>query len=64
VSLATVERASSDILRTRFRTVTTGFGGAALDIDNDDDLAVAEKMLGPWKALQTERAGPAMLAGR
>ncbi len=64
VSLATVERASSGILRTRFRTVTTGFGGAALDIDNDEDRAVAEKMLGSWRALQTERAGPAMLPGR
>jgi hypothetical protein len=64
VSLAVVEQASSGLLRTRFRTVTTGFGGAALDIDNDVDLAVAEKMLGPWKALQTERAGRAMLPGR
>jgi GTP:adenosylcobinamide-phosphate guanylyltransferase len=64
VSLDVVERASSGLLRTRFRTVTTGFGGAALDIDNDQDLAVAEKMLGPWKALQTERAAPVMLTPR
>jgi GTP:adenosylcobinamide-phosphate guanylyltransferase len=64
VSLDVVERASSALLKTRFRTVNTGFGGAALDIDNDEDLAVAEKMLGAWRALQTERAAPVMLPPR
>ena len=56
VSLRTVERGLSAMLRTRFRTVETLLGGAALDIDNDDDLEVAEKMLERWKAMQIRTA--------
>ena len=54
--LATIERASSALLRTRFRTVTTELGGAAIDVDNDADLEVVEKMLERWKALQVRVA--------
>src|SRR5262245_49270881 len=53
VPLAAIERASSALLKTRFRTVTTELGGAAIDVDNDVDLEIVEKMLEPWKALQT-----------
>ncbi len=52
VSLRNVERGIGAMLRTEVRTVNTGLGGAALDIDNDADLEVAEKMLGHWKAYQ------------
>jgi len=61
VPLRVVERAASGLLRARFRTVFTVLGGAAVDVDNDADLAVANKMLGPWKAMQTELARQAML---
>jgi len=56
VPLATIHRASSALLRTRFETVTTELGGAAIDIDNEADLEVAEKMLERWKAMQARQA--------
>jgi CTP:molybdopterin cytidylyltransferase MocA len=56
VPLAVVERGIGALLRTRFRTVATGLGGAAVDIDNDADLAVADKMIDGWKARQTRAA--------
>jgi GTP:adenosylcobinamide-phosphate guanylyltransferase len=52
VPLARVERALSSLLRTRLRTVVTAYGGAAMDVDNDEDLAVVEKMLPAWKEMQ------------
>ncbi len=52
VPLATVERGIGALLRTRFATVVTGLGGAAIDIDNDADRAVADKMIELWKARQ------------
>jgi CTP:molybdopterin cytidylyltransferase MocA len=57
VSVRTVERAAGALLRTHFRTVVTGHGGAALDVDNDPDCEVADKMFAQWKALQL-RGGP------
>ena len=54
VSLPAVERGMSKMLRTRLRFVITELGGAALDIDNEADLAVAEKMMGRWKAKQAD----------
>ncbi|MCH6562809.1 MAG: NTP transferase domain-containing protein [Myxococcales bacterium] len=56
VSLQTVERGIGALLRTRFCTVTTYLGGAALDIDKDDDLLVVEKMLARWKEMQVRIA--------
>lgn len=56
VPLRTVERAIGAMFRTEFVTVTTALGGAAMDIDNAEDLAVAEKMIGRWKALQARMA--------
>jgi len=61
VSLRTIEHCIGALLRTRFRTVITGYGGAALDVDNDADLAAAEKMWDRWRSMQTERAAIAML---
>ena len=52
VSLSAVERGVGALLRTRMRTVVTGLGGAALDVDNDHDFAVVDKNLARWKALQ------------
>ena len=43
-------------MRTRFTTVTTELGGAAIDVDNEADLDVVEKMLERWKAMQTRMA--------
>lgn len=56
VSLRTVERGLGALLRTRFATVETHLGGAALDVDNGDDLDVADKMLERWKAMQIRTA--------
>ena len=56
VSLATVERGIGKLLDTRVRTTVTILGGAAVDIDNALDLAAAEKMIGPWKAMQLRTA--------
>ena len=52
VPLAVVERGLGALLRTRFRFVMTHLGGAALDVDNEPDLEVVEKMIGQWKAQQ------------
>lgn len=52
VPLSAIERAASALLRTRFRTVTTELGGAAIDVDNEVDLETVEKMLERWKAQQ------------
>ena len=56
VPLAMIHRASSALLRTRFATVTTELGGAAIDVDNEADLEVVEKMLERWKAMQARSA--------
>ena len=56
VSLATVERGIGALLKTRFTTVVTALGGAALDVDNDADLEALDKHLEPWKAMQVRRA--------
>ncbi len=56
IPLARIERGISGLLRTRFRTVITAFGGAALDVDNDQDLDVVDKMLFPWKERQARLA--------
>ena len=59
VSLPAVERGMSKMLRTQLRFVMTELGGAALDIDNEADLAVAEKMMGRWKELQARQTSAA-----
>jgi CTP:molybdopterin cytidylyltransferase MocA len=45
-------RCIGKILGTRTGTIETHYGGAALDIDNEKDLEVVEKMYEPWTALQ------------
>jgi GTP:adenosylcobinamide-phosphate guanylyltransferase len=61
VSLGTVERGIGALLRTRFATTVTAHGGAALDVDNDLDLAIVDKNLERWKALQIRLAREATL---
>jgi GTP:adenosylcobinamide-phosphate guanylyltransferase len=56
VPIAMIDRAASALLRTRFTTVTTELGGAAIDVDNEADLEVVEKMLERWKAMQARHA--------
>lgn len=56
IPIATVERGIGELLGTRFTTVLTGFGGAALDVDNDEDLEAVSKMLFVWKRRQAELA--------
>ena len=59
VSLPAVERGFSAILQTKLRFVMTELGGAAIDIDNEEDLRVAEKMIDRWKEMQTRLANAA-----
>ncbi len=61
VSLRKVERGIGGLLRTRFTTVVTGLGGAALDVDNDEDLAAVDKNLERWRAMQTRLARAATM---
>jgi hypothetical protein len=56
IPMARVERGISGLLQTRFRTQITALGGAALDVDNDHDLDVVDKMLFPWKERQARLA--------
>ena len=56
VSLPAVERGIGALLRTRFTTVSTELGGAALDVDNDEDFEAADKLLERWKADQIRMA--------
>ena len=60
VSLRTIERCASALLRTRFVLVTTEIGGAAMDVDNDADRAAAEKRIDEWRAMQRERSAAAL----
>ncbi len=56
IPLGRIERGISGLLRTRFRTVSTALGGAALDVDNDADFEVVDKMLFRWKERQARLA--------
>jgi GTP:adenosylcobinamide-phosphate guanylyltransferase len=64
VGLATLERAASALLCTRVAAVVTRFGGAALDVDNEADCEVADKMFAAWRSIQLEPLPPAMLCAR
>ena len=61
VSLRNAERSLSDLIRGRLVTVVTALGGAAIDVDNEADLAVLEKRIEEWKAQQIRRARHANL---
>ena len=63
-SLDTVARGIGALLRIRIEFVVTELGGAALDVDNAEDLAAAEAMFESWKARQARLAGRAPEAGR
>jgi GTP:adenosylcobinamide-phosphate guanylyltransferase len=54
-SLPTVERGMSALLQTRVLCATTARGGAALDIDNAEDLDVAARTFERWKRIQEDR---------
>ena len=56
VSLRTVELGIGSLLDTRFRTILTHLGGAAVDVDNNEDLVVVEKMAEFWKTRQARQA--------
>jgi CTP:molybdopterin cytidylyltransferase MocA len=64
VSLRTIERCGSLLLQTRFALVTTELGGAAMDVDNDEDRAAAETMFDTWNAMQRRQARAALRAVR
>jgi hypothetical protein len=55
IPIARVERAVSSLLGTRFRFAVTEFGGAALDIDNDEDFAAAQARFAEWSKRELAR---------
>ena len=48
IPIARVERAVSSLLGTRFRFAVTELGGAAVDIDNDQDYEAARARFAEW----------------
>jgi hypothetical protein len=56
VSLPAIERAIGSLLRTDYRFVTTEAGGCAVDIDNEQEYAVATQRFDEWSAGQAEKA--------
>jgi flavin-dependent dehydrogenase len=56
VSLEAVERSVGSLLRTDFRFVMTEVGGCAVDIDNEEEYAVARQRFDEWSAAQAEKA--------
>ena len=52
------ERVISNILKARFRVVITHFGGAALDVDNDQDYRTARLRFQDWTAAQRNAPPP------
>ena len=56
VSLASIERSVGSLLRTDFRFVMTEVGGCAVDIDNDQEYAVASQRFDEWTVAQSEKA--------
>lgn len=59
-----IERCVSGILRGRFRTVFTGFGGATLDVDNAEDYRTIVERFDEWTAHQNEQARMLSREGR
>jgi hypothetical protein len=62
IPIARVERAVSSLLGTHFRFAVTELGGAALDIDNDEDWDAARARFAEWwkreRAKGEARVGP------
>jgi GTP:adenosylcobinamide-phosphate guanylyltransferase len=56
VSLAAVEQAVGSLLRTDFRFVVTEVGGCAVDIDNEQEYAVASQRFDEWSTAQAKKA--------
>jgi GTP:adenosylcobinamide-phosphate guanylyltransferase len=56
VSLPAIERAIGSLLRTELRFVTTEIGGCAVDIDNDEEYAVATRRFEQWSVDQAKKA--------
>jgi CTP:molybdopterin cytidylyltransferase MocA len=52
-----LEESISNLLKTRFGTVETRYGGAALDIDTHEHYSVIQENFAAWKAMQKEE-GP------
>ncbi len=66
ITFERIELACSKLLGTRYRFVVTEVGGAAVDIDNEEDFAAAVAGFDRWTREQSERAealvGPLAIA--
>ncbi len=54
---AEIEKDVSRIIKARFGSVLTTFGGAALDVDNEQDFQVIKQRYRVWMERQTARIG-------
>jgi len=52
LQLEAIEKTVSEVLGTRFKTVETSFGGAALDVDSEAAYRAVGSMFEPWRAYQ------------
>lgn len=68
IPMERIERGVSSLLRASFRLIVTEAGGSALDIDSEEDFAVAKLRYAAWWKAQCEHAeriyGAAALPGR
>lgn len=54
VTLERAEKYISSILGTRFKVVTTDYGGAAVDVDNEADYQTISRRFDEWRAMQRQ----------
>jgi len=59
-----IERDISALLRTRFGTVVTSFGGAALDVDNEEHFEILRLNFHRWRSYQETIRGERARSGR
>lgn len=59
LALGAIEQSGSEIFGTRFKMVETRFGGAALDVDNEESYDTIVEMFDAWRTYQEGLVGPA-----
>ncbi len=55
IPMARIEKGCASLLRTRFRFVVTELGGAAIDIDTEEDYEAARARFSEWRDAQLKR---------
>jgi len=55
IPMARIEKGCGSLLRTRYRFVVTEVGGAAIDIDTEEDCDAARERFAEWRDAQAKR---------